>query len=72
MRILTDTERLNALAELGLCLAQNLYVKVDGIEESWVCTWEDKCVVAGTVREAIDMAVACIDIDHIQTFGPLN
>jgi len=63
MRILTDTERLDALSDYGLCLAQNLHVTISGTDETWVCTWSDKCVIAPTQREAIDLMVAIVELE---------
>lgn len=64
MRILTDTERLDAIGDFGLCLAQNVHITIEGVDESWVCTWSDKCVIAGSQRDAIDLMVAIIECDH--------
>lgn len=56
-----DTQRLDALAEHGLCVAGNAEL-VDGAwQYRWVCHFGvDQSVEAGSIREVIDSAVSRI------------
>lgn len=56
-----DTQRLDSLAEHGLCICGNSYL-LDGVwSYSWVCHFGiDQRVEAPTIREAIDQAVDTI------------
>ena len=52
----TDTERLDAIGEHGLCIPRHDVMGPNGWGESWVCYYQDRMAVAPTIREAIDAA----------------
>ena len=54
----TDTERLDAIGEHGLCVTRHDALGSDGVwKEHWICHYQDRAAVAPTIREAIDTAV---------------
>ena len=53
----TDTERLDAIGEHGLCISRHDVMGPDGWDERWVCHYGDRMAVAPTIREALDAAV---------------
>lgn len=63
---MTDTERLDAIPEYGLSVTRHDTLGPDGWTERWLCHYEDKVVVAVSMREAIDMMVM-----DIKTCGQL-
>jgi hypothetical protein len=55
---MTDTARLDAIGEHGLCIAQHQNLTVTGWEITWVVVYgDDKLVMSSDIREAIDAAV---------------
>lgn len=57
---MTDTERLNAIGEYGLCVATHDMLSHGQWERTWVCQYgeaQERLVMAPTIREAIDAAV---------------
>jgi len=65
---MTDSERLNALGNYGLCIATYDSLNTDGWERTWVCQyWVDgaaKIMMGEDLRHVIDSAVL-----DIQTQG---
>jgi hypothetical protein len=53
----TDTERLDAIGEHGLCISRHDVLGPNGWDERWVCHYQDRMAVAPTIREALDAAV---------------
>jgi hypothetical protein len=52
-----DTQRLDAIGEYGLCVATHDTLSNTGWDRVWVVTYQDKALLAPTIREAIDGAV---------------
>lgn len=59
---MTDTERLDAIGEYGLFLATQDVLKAGKWERAWVCHYDDRMVIAASMRDAIDLAVLDIRI----------
>lgn len=56
-----DTQRLDALDKHGLCLTGHDALGPDGWTRVWSCHYQDRHVVAPSLREAIDAAVLDIE-----------
>lgn len=54
---MNDTKRLDAIGDYGLCVATHDSLSNTGWARVWVVTYQDKALLAPTIREAIDGAV---------------
>ena len=54
---MNDSQRLDAIGEYGLCLATHDVLTYNGWNRTWVVHYEDRVMMAPTIREAIDAAV---------------
>jgi hypothetical protein len=57
---MTDTERLDAIGEYGLCVTTHDTLRDGQWYRQWVCQYgeaQERLVVAPSIREAIDAAV---------------
>ena len=57
---MNDTERLDAIGEYGLCIAQHQQRTVDGWSITWIVQYGhfgDRLAISPDIREAIDAAV---------------
>lgn len=54
---MTDTERLDAIGDHGLCLAAEDTLADGQWTRRWICHYGEKVLTAPTIREAIDSAV---------------
>lgn len=59
--MLTDTERLDAIGEYGLCVVTSDQLTAAGWERTWVCNYykdnQDKVIFGPSIREVIDAAI---------------
>lgn len=56
-----DTQRLDALAQHGLCVSLNSHLQDGQWTERWVCHFGiGECLEGATIREVIDAAVELI------------
>ena len=68
---MTDTERLDALGDYGLCVAAHDSLNHDGWERCWVCTYsigsEQRVIMGEDIRAVIDAAVLDLQTsNHIE------
>ena len=54
---MTDTERLDAIGDYGLCLAAEDTLTDGQWIRRWICHYGEQVLIAPTIREAIDAAV---------------
>lgn len=54
---MNDSQRLDAIQEYGLCLATHEVLTTAGWQVTWVVNYGETCMLAPTIREAIDAAV---------------
>lgn len=54
---MTDTERLDALNDYGLCVATHDTLRHNEWQRTWVCQYGDRVMMGPTIRAVIDSAV---------------
>jgi hypothetical protein len=64
--VITDTVRIDAIAEHGLCVVAHDYLGEHGWERTWSCHYQqEKAVVGATIRDVIDLALLDLGVGNI-------
>jgi hypothetical protein len=60
-----DTARINAIGELGLCVAAHDQLTSEGWQRTWSCHYGTSVVVGATIREVIDLAILDLSVASV-------